>query len=345
MTRTATESGLDWSEYLNPAWLARRREAAIDPGRPMVDPHHHLWEHLGYGLHPFLDDLGAGHNVRATVHLECSLARDPADPPHLRAVGETRYLMGLRDDPRLQAPGAPDVCAGIVGHIELAGPEGEVEEAIAAHVAAGQGHFKGVRFNAFYHPDFSWQETARPGLTEVPEIRRSLAQLARHGLICDVMAFDYQLPEVAALARALPQQTFVVNHYGGFLGRIHKQGDHAQGMAQWRAQIAALAGEPNVVMKLGGLTCDFFSGIQLHLAPEPPDSDTIAAVYRPFFEPCIAAFGTERCMFESNYPADREQVDYTILWNGFKKLARDLSEDEQTDLFSATAARVYSLTI
>ena len=95
------ESGQDWSEYFKPDWLALRREEAIEPDLPIVDPHHHIWEWLGYGLDAFLADLTAGHNVRATVHLESGLARDPSDLPHLQAVGETRYLMGLRDDPLL----------------------------------------------------------------------------------------------------------------------------------------------------------------------------------------------------------------------------------------------------
>src|SRR6185369_18015714 len=118
MGTTGNESGQEWSEYFKPDWLAMRREEAIEPDLPIIDPHHHIWEWLDYDLKAFLADLTAGHNVRATVHLESGLARDPADPPHLRAVGETRFLMGLRDDPLLKQPGAPDVCAGIVGHVD-----------------------------------------------------------------------------------------------------------------------------------------------------------------------------------------------------------------------------------
>jgi hypothetical protein len=32
-----------------------------------------------------------------------------------------------------------------------------------------------------------------------------------------------------------------------------------------------------------------------------------------------------------------------LLWNGFKRLAAQLSADEKTDLFSRTGGRVYSL--
>ena len=343
MAATGNESGQEWSEYFKPGWLAMRREEAIEPDLPIIDPHHHIWEWLDYDLKAFLADLTGGHNVRATVHLESGLARDPADPPHLRAVGETRFLMGLRDDPLLKQPGAPDVCAGIVGHVDLDGPEALCEEALVAHLEAGKEHFKGVRFNPYSDPVYNWTPGIPPHLSEDPLVRANLKRVAGHGLVCDVMAFHHQLEEIAALARALPNLTIVVNHCGGFLGRAAKHGDYQAAMADWRKGIEAVAREPNTVMKLGGLGSDFFSGNQLHLEPEPPSSEKIAQIYEPFFIPSIEAFGTNRCMFESNYPCDRQQVDYVILWNAFKRLSARLSADEKTDLFSKTASRVYSL--
>lgn len=343
MSRPETEHPMEWSEYFKPEWLARHREEALEPELPIVDPHHHIWAWLDYGLDEFLIDLGSGHNIRQTIHLESNLARDESAPKHLKAVGETRYLVGLTEDPRLQKPGAPDVCAGIVGHIELEGTEAEVEEALQAHVDAGKGRFKGVRFNAFHHEKVSWVEGVRPGMAANPTIRRSLGKLAKHGLVCDVMAFHFQQGEVAEMAAALPDVTFVVNHCGGFLGRIAKHEGYDAARRVWREGMEALARQPNVVMKLGGLNCDFFTGIQLHLEPEPPTSQKIEEVYRPFFEPCIELFGVDRCMFESNYPADRQQVDYTVLWNGFKRLAAGASADEKAALFSDTARRVYAL--
>lgn len=55
-------------------WLAQVREAVLEPERPIVDPHHHLWDD---GTHPYLlpqllDDVGSGHDVVAIVFVECS---------------------------------------------------------------------------------------------------------------------------------------------------------------------------------------------------------------------------------------------------------------------------------
>jgi len=42
---SASKSGL----YADPRqdWLALRKEEVIDPARPIVDPHHHLWDRGG----------------------------------------------------------------------------------------------------------------------------------------------------------------------------------------------------------------------------------------------------------------------------------------------------------
>jgi len=57
----------------DPAWLGKLREDILDPALPIVDPHHHLWDRPGnkYYLDELLADVDAGHNVVATVFLQC----------------------------------------------------------------------------------------------------------------------------------------------------------------------------------------------------------------------------------------------------------------------------------
>ena len=57
----------------------------------------------------------------------------------------------------------------------------------------------------------------------------------------------------------------------------------------------------------------------------------------------METFGIERCMFASNFPVDGWIMDYDTLWNGFKELTADLSEDERGALFHDTASRVYRI--
>ena len=65
----------------------------------------------------------------------------------------------------------------------------------------------------------------------------------------------------------------------------------------------------------------------------------------PFFEHCIDTFGPERCMFESNFPPDRETADYPVVWNALKRFAARYSADEKRALFYGTAAKAYRLSV
>ena len=72
-------------------------------------------------------------------------------------------------------------------------------------------------------------------------------------------------------------------------------------------------------------------------------SEELVIAWRPYIRTCIDLFGPERCMFESNSPVDKGMVGYRTLWNAFKRLASDFTEDEKRSLFAGTARRVYKL--
>ena len=73
------------------------------------------------------------------------------------------------------------------------------------------------------------------------------------------------------------------------------------------------------------------------------NSETLAAMWRPYIETCIEAFGPERAMFESNYPVDRWGATYPVLWNAFKRITRGASDADKRALYAGTAARVYGI--
>ena len=80
--------------------------------------------------------------------------------------------------------------------------------------------------------------------------------------------------------------------------------------AAWRKDIAELAKCPNVNVKLGGVGMTSF-GFDFHERDVPPSSEELAAAWRQYIEPCIEAFGPDRCMFESNFPPDKQSGGYT----------------------------------
>jgi len=48
-------------------------------------------------------------------------------------------------------------------------------------------------------------------------------------------------------------------------------------------------------------------------------------------------------MFESNFPPDKGQCSYQVIFNAFKRIAAQYSEPEKTALFSGTAMEFYRL--
>jgi len=86
-----------------------------------------------------------------------------------------------------------------------------------------------------------------------------------------------------------------------------------------------------------------FGMFDFYAHEKPPSSTELETAYRPYIETCIAAFGVNRSMFESNFPPDSASSSYPILWNAFKRLAAGSSAYEKAMLFSGTAKRVYRL--
>ncbi len=331
-----------WNNYVDERWLSGRTEEILEPELPIVDPHHHLWEWLGYMTPELLRDLGAGHNVRATVFLETGAWYRKHGPEHLRPVGETEFVAAVAAQfSGNKAP--PHICRGIIGHADLA-MGAAVDEVLQAHIAAGKGYFRGIRSNAQYDAAVNWAPVQPPPhlLLQRP-FRAGFSRLAAHGLVCDAMQFQTQLPDLTDLARAFPDTTIVVNHCGGPLGAGPYAHRRQEMFAPWRAAMRELAACPNVYVKLGGLANPFFSGLSFRNRPMPPSSQELADALRPYLETCIQAFGPERCMFESNFPADKESCSYAILWNAFKRIAAGCSPAEKEALFAATASRVYRL--
>ena len=87
------------------------------------------------------------------------------------------------------------------------------------------------------------------------------------------------------------------------------------------------------------------TGFGFHEQPEPPSSERLADASRPYFETCIEAFGADRCMFESNFPVDKESFSYAVYWNACKRLTQGASATEKAALFSGSAARFYRIAL
>jgi L-fuconolactonase len=328
-------------------WLDRRREEIIEPDLPIVDPHHHLVDRPETGrylLPELLADTGSGHNVTATVYLEWLSMYRAAGPVELRPVGEVEFANGVAAMAASGTYGNTRVCAGIVGYADLS-LGAPVETVLAAMIEAGGGRFRGIRYISATHPDqASWGSliTRPEGMLRDPKVREGFARLAPLGLSFDAWLYHTQLGDLIDLARAFPETPIVLDHLGGPIGLGRYAGKRDEVFAEWRARIRELALCPNVHIKLGGLGMRMF-GFDFHTKELPPSSEELAAAWRPYVETCIAAFGPDRAMFESNFPVDKGGCGYAALWNASKRIAAGCSASEKAALFAGTASKFYRL--
>ena len=94
-----------------------RTEEILEPELPIVDPHHHLWDwpaamfaalppprhsfekvvrmSTRYLLDQLLADLRTGHNIRATVFVQCGAMYRADAAPAFKPVGETEFVNGV----------------------------------------------------------------------------------------------------------------------------------------------------------------------------------------------------------------------------------------------------------
>ncbi len=329
----------------DPRWLALHAEPILDPSLPIVDGHHHLWEEPGkrYLAADLIADVSTGHNIVATVFVQCHYAYRESGEQHLRPVGETERIEALRRAMAVTHP-VLQACAGIVGFANFLAPD-LLDSTLDAHVAASPAHFRGVRQSVARDSHFPEGIVIRPaaaGMLSDPGFIRSMRILGRRNLTFDALLYHEQIRELTVLAQAAPDTTIVLNHVGCPLGVGWYLGRERETFANWRRDLRRLAECPNVNIKLGGLGM-IITGARFHLDPTPPTSSQLAAAWHPYFDACIELFGARRCLFESNFPVDKAMFSYAVLWNAFKRAVGGATAAEKADLFAHTAQRLYRL--
>jgi predicted TIM-barrel fold metal-dependent hydrolase len=348
MSTTTARPAHNPSSYLSvrPDWLDRRHEEILEPALPIVDPHHHLWERPEwvYMFDDLLADTNSGHNIVATVFIQCHSMHRASGPEEMRPIGETEFVNGVAAMSASGGYGKTKICAGIVSFADLR-LGARVKPVLEAHLRAGGDRFRGIRHSVTWDADptvLNPATRATQGLMADRAFREGFSCLAPLGLTFEAWLYHPQIDELTALAQASPGTKIVLNHVGGPLAIGAYSGRRDEMFARWSASMRALAACPNVTVKLGGLGMRYI-GLGFEREAEPPSSDALVAAWRPYMETCINAFGTARCMFESNFPVDKGSYNYPVFWNACKKLAHGASADDKTNLFSRTAARFYRL--
>lgn len=301
---------------------------------PIIDAHAHFWD-LDAHYYPWLCDdalipfrygdysrvrrnyLPADHrrdardfSVAGLVHIEAE--HDPRDP-----VGETRWLSELAARPG-PFRGLPSACVC----------QAWLDRDDVAEVLAAQAEFplvRGIRHKPAAANDPRDGHRGAPGSMDDPVWRRGYALLSGHGLSFDLQTPYWHLDAAVELAADFPETRIVINHTALPVDRS------ATGLAAWRAALEAVAGRPNVALKISGL------GL--------PDRAWTVADNGPVVRDAIAIFGAGRCMFASNFPIDSLVADYRTIFSGFREITADFPPDDIGKLFHDNAVRIYRLNL
>ena len=332
------------------AWLAQVQEETLEPERPIIDPHHHLWcdgRFYDYMLDDLWRDTGSGHRIEKTLFMECRAFYYADGPLHLKPAGETARVMEIARQTQTDNQGRAQI-AGIVAkaNLMLAGeaPE-QLDEILDRHAAIGGALFKGIRDSGAFDKhteEFFIKPRALEYLYGKESFRQGLRVLAKRGLTYDTWHYHHQNEDFCELAQAVPECTMILDHFGTPLGVGIYRGRRDEIYQHWKEDIRAISKCPNVYAKLGGLAMPD-NGFGWNQRDLPPDSNEFVAAQKRYYLHTIECFGPERCMFESNFPVDRFSLSYQVVWNGFKKMVADFSEAEKHAMFYGTAAKVYRM--
>ena len=330
----------------NDEWLNQHRENVIDPDREIVDPHHHLWPKgndrgIVYDLDDLWRDTEDGHKVTQTIFMECGAAYRTDGPDHLKPVGETEFVTAAAE--RSAADPGKATIAALIAHADLRLPPARLNEVLDAHEDAAKGLFRGIRHSGPFDPHsehFRIRPRSPEGLYRDPDFRRGVAHLGERGLTYDTWNYHHQLADFRDLAAAVPGTVMILDHFGTPLGVGPYEGKREANFEKWKDDIVAVATQPNVYAKLGGLAMPD-NGFGWDRRDTPPTSDEFVDAQAEYYRHTIECFGPDRCMFESNFPVDRLSISWRTLWNGLKTIAAGYSEYEKDTMFSGTARRVY----
>ena len=331
-------------------WLNQHIEDPILPNIPIIDPHHHLWD-VGFGryyIEELLEDINSsGHNIISTVYIMSSSNTEIYSKDGLeefKPLKEIEFATSEGKRADLIPNNKVKVNASIVGSVDLTYGN-KLQPVLEKAVNISEGRLKGIRMLLASHTDpriSSGAVKSDLGLMLHPNFIEGAKCIQNANLSLDFWIYHTQLNEMEKIARSLPDLTIILNHIGGPIHLGEYEGKQAATHREWRSAMMRLSRIPNINVKLGGLGMAV-NGAKFHNNKFPPNSVQLSDVWKPWIYETIDMFGFDRCMFESNFPVDKGSCSYGALWNAFKILAKDMSDDEINKLFSKNAAKIYKI--
>ncbi|MGB5479871.1 MAG: amidohydrolase family protein [Eudoraea sp.] len=221
-----------------------------------------------------------------------------------QSEAETEFL--------LRMAGENDFIKGVVGWVDLRADN------IADRLAyfSQDKKLKGVRHIVQEEPD--------PEFMLRKDFQNGIGHLARFGLTYDILVYPNQLAAAVLLARAFPDQKFVLDHIAK--PRISEGLDN-----QWVHYIKELALNPNVSCKVSGMVTE-----TRNFKWQQED-------FSPFIEMVLDAFGWQRLLYGSDWPVCLLGGSYKEVLAIVKDYMDKLPEKEKAGIMGLNAINFYSL--
>jgi predicted TIM-barrel fold metal-dependent hydrolase len=292
---------------------------------PIIDAHHHIWRQADlpwlqgpmvarifgpyepirrdYPIAEYLADIKPS-NVVGSVYVQTNWAKD-------RAVEEAAWVQSVAN-----SEGWPHA---IVGYADLL--DDNAPQTLKALAKIPQ--VRGIRMQLHWHENPLYRFAATPDVMNATQFRKNFAQVAGNNFSFDLQVFTSQMKDAANLASEFPGVTFVLQHAGML------EDKSKEGRALWNEGMKRLADQPNVVSKFSGLGTFIQRNDPSHIAD--------------IIHETVSIFGSDRCLFGSNFPIEKLWTDYTELVAAHRAAVSAYSPKWQLAMLHDNAARVYKL--
>ncbi|WP_180900041.1 amidohydrolase family protein [Martelella soudanensis] len=201
----------------------------------------------------------------------------------------------------------------IAGAIAACRPESPDFPAYLERIAAIPG-VRGLRRVLHTMPD---------DVSEAPLFAENIRRLSAHGLTFDLCFSARQLPLAVALARKCPDVQFVLDH----CGVPDIENDAYSPWAEYISECARLA---NVTAKISGVIA--YAGVGWSTEK-----------LRPYVSRVLDAFTFDRVVWGSDFPVCTIHASLEDWVSSTKEIVAGATAEEQENLFSRNAMRVYRL--
>lgn len=279
----------------------------------IIDSHHHFWDRsLSQFDNSWQENEGLENICKTFLpeHLKPLIDAAGVDKTVFvqtqHNVEENRWVLGLADQ--------HDWIAGVVGWVDLASPECESQvEEFKDHPK-----FVGVRHVVQDEPndDFIIQD----------DVLRGLGVLEKHGVPYDLLFFVKHLKHAVTVANKFPNLRFVIDHLAKPVIKESKTDG-------WLEHFVAAAKCENVSCKLSGMVTE------ADWQNWTPDDLT------PYVETALENFGSDRCMFGSDWPVCELAASYQQVFDALTQCIGGVSESEREKILGKNAIEFYGLNV